>query len=264
VWVPGVTLFAMYMIGLIVAPLVAWVLKSTLIRGETPVFVMEMPTYKLPSARTVVRRMTDSGWMFVRRAGTLILASMILIWALLYFPSQDENGNSYDLQIAQLEESDSEEAAEQINQLDQQWKTQSYLGLAGRAIEPAVRPLGWDWRIGMAALASFPAREVFVGTMGIIYSQGEGDAGDEDFQASLGETLQKEHWDDDPERKVFTVPVALSIMVFFALCCQCVSTLAIIRRESNSWFWPVFTFVYMTVLAYVAALLTYQIGMLFI
>jgi ferrous iron transport protein B len=265
VWLPGVTLFAMYMIGLIVAPLVAWVLKSTLIRGETPVFVMEMPTYKMPSVRTVARRMTDSGWMFVRRAGTLILASMILIWALLYFPSQDENGESYDVRIAQLEESDAEESNEQINQLDQEWKTRSYLGQAGRAIEPAVRPLGWDWRIGMAALASFPAREVFVGTMGIIYRQGEGDADDEDeFQASLAEKLQNERWDDEPERKVFTVPVALSIMVFFALCCQCVSTLAVIRRESNSWFWPVFTFVYMTGLAYVGALLTYQIGMLFI
>lgn len=151
---------------------------------------------------------------------------------------------------------------EQINALYQEWKTHSYLGQMGKAVEPVVRPLGWDWRIGMAAIASFPAREVFVGTMGIIYSQGEGDAGDETFRASLGETLDSQVWDDEPDRKVFTIPVALSIMVFFALCCQCVSTLAVIQRETRSWVWPTFTFVYMTALAYVAALVVYQVGSL--
>src|SRR5437879_2013634 len=94
-WVPGVTLFAMYMIGLVLAPLVALLLKRTLLRGETPVFVMEMPVYKLPSLRTVLQRMTGSGWMFLRRAGTLILASMIVVWALLYFPHTAQSGKTY-------------------------------------------------------------------------------------------------------------------------------------------------------------------------
>ncbi len=131
----------------------------------------------------------------------------------------------------------------------------------GRAIEPAVRPLGWDWKIGMAALASFPAREVVVGTLGVIYNQGDvdPDAG----TSGLGDAMQKATWDDAPDRKVFTAPTALSLMVFFALCCQCASTLAVIRRETRSWRWPVFTFTYMTVLAYVAALAVYQIGILF-
>ena len=351
-WIPGVTLFAMYMIGFIVAPLVAWLLKGTLIRGETPVFVMEMPTYKFPSFKSVGLRMFDAGWMFVRRAGTLILASMIVIWALLYFPNQDENGKSYEKQIAALSEKaeDSKDAAKQINELNQQWRTNSYLGKAGKAIEPTVEPLGWDWRIGMAALASFPAREVFVGTMGIIYSEGDDTEGDsfednmtgklqtqpkvrkvngsidgnpdelkfsmqknktytvkvrsEEFNPKLmvkdsqgnAVTLKSETKEKNASElqfspkqtgsytvvvdsashtkqgdysctvsaPLFSVPVALSVMVFFALCCQCVSTLAIIRRETNSWFWTIFTFVYMTVLAYVGAFLTYQIGNLFV
>ena len=136
----------------------------------------------------------------------------------------------------------------------------SYLGRAGKAIEPAVRPLGWDWRIGAAAIASFPAREVVMGVLGVIYQLGpEVDVGQESDQSRLGEQLRAARWDDTGER-VYNLPVALSIMVFFALCAQCAATLAVIRRETNSWRWPAFTFAYMTVLAYIGALLTYQIG----
>jgi ferrous iron transport protein B len=285
-WVPGVTMFAMYAIGLILAPAVALLLKRTVLRGETPAFVMEMPLYKCPSWRTVVRRMTDSGWAFLRRAGTLILAAMVLVWALLYFPRSDAAGNAYDMRLADFQgelaklqekaraaEEDQatawqqavDEQQEKIDQLYGEWKRQSWLGRMGRAIEPAVKPLGWDWRVGMAALASFPAREVVVGTLGIIYNQGKVESDEIRDAANAGETklgraLQTTTWDDDPRRPVFTVPVALSVMVFFALCCQCVSTLAVIRRETNSWWWPAFTFVYMTVLAYIGALVVYQLG----
>jgi ferrous iron transport protein B len=263
-WVPGVTMFAMYMIGLVVAPAMALLLKRTLLRGETPVFVMEMPVYKRPSLRTVFRRMTDSTWAFLRRAGTLILASMLLVWAVLYFPYWGEDVQNYDLRIAELRsevraETDENLKAlkqEEINNLYGEWKRGSWLGMAGHALEPVVRPLGWDWRIGMAAVASFPAREVVVGTLGIIYNLGEGDP--EEFQKSLGNKLQDAAEEDG--RKVFTVPVALSLMVFFALCCQCVSTLAVMRRETHSWRWPAFTFAYMTVLAYLGALAVYQVG----
>jgi ferrous iron transport protein B len=249
----------------VVAPLVAFVLKRTLLRGETPVFVMEMPVYKWPSPRMVLHRMVDRGGAFVRRAGTLILASMVVVWALLYFPRGDGPGESYESRIAALQEEaaglegDAKEAKQQaINELHGDWKRQSWLGRMGRAVEPLVRPLGWDWKLGMAAVASFPAREVVVGTLGIIYNLGPGEA--DELQDSLGEALQKATWEDDPGRKVFTVPVALSLMVFFALCCQCASTLAVIKRETNSWRWPAFTFVYMTVLAYLGALVVYQVG----
>jgi ferrous iron transport protein B len=290
-WVPGLTLFGLYLLGLVVAPLVALLLKRTLLRGETPAFVMEMPLYKWPSWRTVLQRMTGSGWMFVRRAGTLILASMIVVWALLYFPHRDAQGVSYDARVAALEEKIAEQRSErdrlkremgedragkealarleaelkpvedEINRLQAEWKGQSILGRIGRVIEPAVRPLGWDWKIGMAALASFPAREVMVGTLGIIYGQGKVEA-DEVREAGLGGPTDL--GDQLRQESVFTVPVALSVMVFFALCCQCASTLVVIRRESNSWRWPAFTFVYMTVLAYLGALLVYQIGSLFV
>ena len=137
---------------------------------------------------------------------------------------------------------------------------QSFLARAGYFIEPVVRPLGWDWRIGCAVIASFPAREVVVGTLGVIYHLGEGE---DETSESLRETLRSATW-PGTKRKVFNVPVALSLMVFFALCAQCAATLAIIRRETNSWAWPLFTFVYMTSLAYIGALITYQTGMLLV
>ncbi len=298
-WLPGLTLFALYLLGLIVAPLVAYLLKSTLLRGETPPFVLEMPLYKLPSLRLVTRRALGSGWMFLRRAGTMILATMIVVWALLYFPSGDDEGRSYDVRIAALAESIEEPLQElekidealkdtapgadkevlesrrkkleeeveptrkTLHDLESEWKGRTWLGRFGKWMEPAVRPLGWDWRIGVAAVASFPAREVMVGTLGILFGQGEGDVGDSEYLSSLGSSLQDATWDRQG-RKVFNVPVALSVMVFFALCCQCVSTLVAIKRETNSWRWPAFTFVYMSVLAYLGALATYQIGRLFL
>src|SRR5262249_7561921 len=153
----------------------------------------------------------------------------------------------YDVRIAQLEEAarsagdaDKERLEESVKELHGEWKRQSWLGRMGYALEPVVRPLGWDWRIGMAVIASFPAREVVVGTLGIIYNQGRVDADDIRDAANAGETklgkaLQAATWeggDPSADRKIFTVPVALSLMVFFALCCQCISTLAVIRRET--------------------------------
>jgi ferrous iron transport protein B len=260
-WVPGFTMFCMYAIGLVTAPLVALLLKRTLLRGETPVFVMEMPLYKWPAGRTVLTRVKDAGWAFLRRAGTLILAAMIVVWALLYFPRglpepvqvEGTTVTTFDEQIAQLEKKAG--AEEGIKQATGEWKRQSALGRMGRWIEPAVRPLGWDWKIGMAALASFPAREVVVGTLGIIYNEGKVDPDEvrslkEAGQTGLGQELRKE----------FGLPTALSLMVFFALCCQCASTLVVIRRETRSWRWPAFTFAYMTALAYVGALVVYQVA----
>jgi ferrous iron transport protein B len=295
-WMPGLVMFCMYTLGIVLAPLVALLLKRTLLRGETPVFVMEMPVYKVPSLRTVFRRVTDSAWAFLRRAGTLILATMIIVWALLYFPASMPAGQSYfqvvgtkddqwqkeyasaDKELDKVKEelekaSEDEKPAleerkqtleeqlkpgddlkDEVNKLRAEWTEQSLLGHAGHAIEPLVRPLGWDWKIGVAALASFPAREVVVGTLGILYQTGEG----------VKDDVEKDKTDNQLSQALraagYTVPVALSLMVFFALCCQCASTLVIIRRETNSWRWPAFTFVYMTVLAYVGALIVYQVG----
>jgi len=262
----GVTLFCMYLIGLVTAPLVAWALKRTLLRGETPAFVMEMPLYKRPSARAVVGRMFDSGWAFLRRAGTVILATMVLVWALLYFPHRDGAGQRYDERIAAVKQSDQSEDDQKdaINKIQADWKRDSYLGRMGRAIEPAFKPLGWDWRVSVATLASFPAREVVITTLGLVYQVGEVDSdeireSENVAETDLGKRLIAARWDGS-ERKVFTIPAVLSLMVFFALCCQCASTLAVIRRETKSWGWPAFTFGYMTALAYIAALVAYQVG----
>ncbi|MFO0806168.1 MAG: ferrous iron transport protein B [Gemmataceae bacterium] len=252
-WVPGLALFAMYMIGFTIAPLVALLLKRTLLKGATPLFVMELPAYKRPMLRSILRRMWDAGSAFVARAGKIILATMIVVWALLYFPATDANGEKYEDRIAATEDG-AEKAA-----LTAEWKRSSLLGRAGVALEPAFEPLGWDWKIGTAALASFPAREVIVGMMGLLYEVD--DPGEEN--AGLQDAVKKE-WSADPVRGKYGVPVALSIMVFFALCMQCASTLVVIQKETKSWAWPAFTFAYMTALAYLGALLTFQIGKLIV
>jgi ferrous iron transport protein B len=219
--------------------------------------------------------MFERAWAFIRRAGTLIFAVAVLVWAAGYFPHNADQVEApwrdrraeIDRQLDQLQQTPprDEQTIERLrdersdleNQIAGAYLRQSYLGRIGKWIEPAVRPLGWDWRIGCAVVASFPAREVVVGTLGVIYNLGE-----DEGSTALRDRLRAAKW-DGTDQPVFNVPVALSIMVFFALCAQCVSTLAIIRRETNSWRWPIFSFVYMTILAYVGALLTYQFSRLF-
>ncbi len=302
--VQSLTLFGMTCLGAVVAIPIAWLFKATLFRGETPPFVMELPPYKWPSPRLVFSRVYASAKAFVVRAGTLIFATSILVWAAGYFPEDHTRENQLATQLETLGDQLAEplarrealeaEASEiesrgiapnesvaaelksvraelddlaqtdllayddlvtQRNQLAAALLERSYLGRMGHAIEPLVKPLGWDWKIGVGVMASFPAREVIVATLGTIYSLGgEVDAGD----AGLQQALKESTWPDG--RPVFSLPVALSIMVFFALCAQCASTLMVIKRETNSWFWPAFTFVYMTVLAYAAAWLTNQLA----
>ena len=251
----GLTLFALYCVGIVVAIPVAWILKKTLLRGQPTPFLLELPSYKVPDVGTVGMRIYQSGRHFIERAGTLILAATIVMWALAYFPRSETIAAHYEAERERLvgapeEVLDDLRAKEAGDMLEQ-----SFLGRMGHAIEPVVEPLGWDWRIGMAALASFPAREVIVAVLGTIYSLGEVD----EESASLRDALRSATWSDG--RKVFNIPVALSIMVFFALCAQCVSTLAVIQRETGAWRWPVLTFIYMTVLAYIGAFVTYRFGM---
>jgi ferrous iron transport protein B len=254
-WFPGLVLFLMYGIGFVTAPLAAMLFKSTILKGKGAPFLMELPVYKTPSFSVVFARIYEASLSFLKRAGTLIAATMVLIWAVLYFPYISSTGENYPERIAATEIKAEQDA------LLLEWKKNSYLGRAGRSIEPMVKPLGWDWRIGVATLASFPAREVVVGTLSIVFGLGK-DAQDEQ---QLLEILQKARWNDDPDQPLlFNVPSALSLMVFFALCCQCGSTLMVIRQETGTWFWPAFTFIYMTGLAYIAALLTFQVGMLFL
>lgn len=253
----GLTLFAMTALGAIVAIPVAWILKKTLFKGETPPFVMELPSYKWPSPRIVLSRVYDRVMSFIVRAGTLIFATNVLIWATAYYPGDHSEERRLQAEIASQEEQGNDAAAlkETVNRESQRLLETSYLGRAGRAMEPVFLPLGWDWRIGVGVLASFPAREVIISTLGTIYSLGaDVDAENQELRSAL----QAATWPDG--RPIYTIPVALSVMVFFALCAQCASTLMIIRRETNHWGWAAFTFGYMTTLAYIGAWVTYYVG----
>jgi ferrous iron transport protein B len=283
----GLVMLGLYLVGVLTAVAVAWILNRTILRSQTPAFVMELPNYRIPSLYNIFFRVLDGAWAFVRQAGTLIFAVAVLVWAAAYFPHsaeiEREIRGQYRRQIGELRgaidqlngpvASDGGGGADRqrladprrqlaalereiANRVAGAYMAQSVLGRLGRLIEPAVKPLGWDWRIGCAVIASLPAREAVIGTLGVIYDLGE----QQDGQSKrLRVRLQSATW-PGTDRAVFNIPVALSIMVFFALCAQCMATLVVIGQETSSWRWPLFTFAYMTTLAYLGALATYQVG----
>ncbi|MFM8577490.1 MAG: ferrous iron transporter B [Planctomycetaceae bacterium] len=243
---PAVVLTAMYAVGVLVAAGVAFTLSRTLFIGPPQPFVLELPPWRWPQPLVVLERVREACWSFLHNAGTLILAMSVVIWALGTFPRPsgpvDPTADEATIRGEGLR--------------------QSALGRAGRLMEPVVRPLGWDWRIGCAVIASFPAREVVLGTLGVIYNLGTIDPGEEEGATMLVRRLKAATWDGS-DRKVYTLPVALSIMVFFALCAQCASTLVVISQETGSWIWPVFAFAYMTALAWLGAFVTFQVATAF-
>lgn len=259
----SLVLMAMYSLGIIVAVPVAFILKRTVLKGPSPSFVMELPSYKWPAWKTVLATAGGQAKAFLVDAGTVILAVSIVVWALTYFPRSEvrnlqfeearqevmAQGFEAEKQAAALVEIDHQEESANINH--------SYLASMGKTIEPVFAPLGWDWKLSMSVLASFPAREIIVATLGTIYSVGA-DA-DEESQGLRSALQDSRHPDGS---KIFTIPVAMSIMVFFALCMQCFATLAIMRRVTGSWKWPAIAFSYMTLLAYIGAFLTTKIGTL--
>ena len=276
---PAVVLAGMYAVGVVTAALVALVLSRTIFRGPPQPFVMELPGWRWPRWSVVLERVREAVWSFLQNAGTLIVAVSIVVWALASYPHSDAaidadvaaSRASLATRLAGLSAGDPDrtDVTEELAALDTDdglaavrrgaAQRQSALGRMGRLVEPLVKPLGWDWRLGCAAIASFPAREVVLGTLAVIYNLGDIDPDEEEGGTALVRRLRAATW-DGTNRKVFTLPVALSIMVFFALCAQCASTLVVIGRETNSWLWPVVTFTYMTVLAWLGAFATYQIG----
>ncbi|MCR4337747.1 MAG: ferrous iron transport protein B [Candidatus Omnitrophica bacterium] len=229
-WQKAELMLLMYLIGIIGACGMAWVFKSTLLRSQKPVFIMELPPYRLPSWKTVAIHMWERSRLFLKRAGTVILAISIILWALMTYPKHE-----------------SMEAGEALRL--------SFAGQMGTMLEPVIKPLGYDWRIGIGLIGSFAAREVFVSTMSIVFN-----LGDDAEENTLREAFQKASWPDG--EPLFTPLVCLSLMMFYIFALQCVSTIAVVYRETNSWRWPLFQFVYMAILAYMAAFLVYQGGRL--
>lgn len=327
----GLTLTALYVLGIVVAVAVSFVLQKTLFRTERGTFIMEMPSYKMPTLSSVMVRVLNRIKSFILRAGTVIFAITIIVWALSYYPrpadvthefEQLQQGIDlqYDRQMAATEsavtrhlselpgeyaapvnafarhitsaESTRElnallpiettmsgipdELLEQLRQLRltraeyltrrhqvaQQrsgaYIRHSYLGYMGQALEPAFSPLGWDWRITMSVLSSFPAREVVIATLGTIFNLGA--EVEEGSTSSLVNKLRSATWTHGPRegQPLFSVSVALSICVFFALCCQCSATLVTIRHETGRWIYALGVFLYMTVMAYLVALVLFQ------
>lgn len=251
----GLALFAIYLMGIAFAIPLIWVLKRTVLRDETPTLVMEMPSYKLPGLGVVAIGVGRKCWAFLEQAGTVILCMAVLIWAAAYFPHRAEVAAPLLAQKAAVTAQaapDSARLARLDAEIGEAYIEDSYLARVGKAVQPAFAPLGWDWRITTGVLASFPAREVIVATLGTLYS-----LGDEAEGGQLQATLKAaKNADGSP---AFGLAVGLSVMVFFALCLQCFSTLSVMWRETGSWKWPALAFTFQSGLAYVCALVVYQL-----
>jgi ferrous iron transport protein B len=254
--VAGLALFAMHFVGLAVAIPVAWALNKFVLGTKPHPFLLEMPPYRRPRLRDMLWRMWERAREFLVRAGTVIVAMTVILWALVYFPRPE----SVRAEIAVTSAAETPEVAQR--RLDAAYIEQSYLARAGRFVQPVFDPAGFDWKITVGVLASFPAREVIIATLGTIY--GIGDDVDEG-SGDLRRTLASDVWGEGPRvgTPVFNVPVALAVMVFFALCLQCGATVAVMAKETN-WGWAIFAFCYMTFLAWAGAVLTYQLGMRFL
>ena len=313
----GLTMLAMYLLGIIVALLMAWLFKKTLLRGEPPLLIMELPPYKRPLLRVVIRHMWDRSKLFLRRAGTVILAINILLWFLASYPRNSSLEQQYEAQKTKLAAqlfptiappadlaqkvqaladyrllatnsvqdapvgykagvpgqrdsisprltlwSPAQVAAfEQFQLLNREEAGEklrnSVAGRLGRVLEPVIAPLGFDWKMGIGIVASFAAREVFVSTMSIVYNVGNYDKSESSMK-DLAKTLREQKRDDNTP--VYTALTAVTLMVFYVFALQCVSTVAVVRRETNSWKWPLFQWLYMGALAWGLAFLTWRLG----
>ncbi|MFQ5411455.1 MAG: ferrous iron transport protein B, partial [Phycisphaerae bacterium] len=252
-WLKALVMFSMYLLGTVTALLMALFLKKTLFAGPKPAFIMELPPYHMPQLGVILRTMWDRSKLFLTGAGTTIFAVSVVIWARSYFPRLEETALSPESReaIALVPQAD---LTARANIIAGDQLRRSYLGRLGRGLEPVIEPLGFDWRIGVGILSSFLAREVFVSTMGITFSLGEED----ETSTALQEQFASAKWPDG--RVVLTPLVGIGLMVFYVLACQCVSTLAVVRRETGSWRWPGLMFAYMTCMAYLGSLAVYQVG----
>ena len=270
--VAGATLFLMHFVGATVAMPLAWFMNRCILKIKAQPFILEMPDYRIPTLRNVVIRMWERGRAFLIQAGTVILAISVIVWALLYFPRPEMVANKAraafvaekssslppDVVSTELKNPESALSKKLGHRIESAYIEQSYLGQFGKAVQPVFDPAGFDWKITVGVLSSFPAREVIIATLGIIYDLGaDVNEGSDDLRSNIA----REKWQDGPRKgqPVYTLPVVIGLMVFFALCMQCGATVAVIAKELG-WKWAIASFTTMTVMAWLAAVLIYQIG----
>ncbi len=246
----GLVMMALYILGVVMALIVSYVMKWLIKIQEKSFFILELPIYRAPRWANVGITMIEKAKIFITDAGKIIMIISVLLW---FLSSHGPGKRIADVEskyalLIQQHPTDSKLLNKQLSSEKLQ---NSYAGILGKAIEPAIRPLGYDWKIGIAIISSIAAREVFVGTMATLYSVEEND------DTSLREKLQAAKHEDGTI--VYTLPAAVSLMIFYVLAMQCMSTLAVVKRETRSWKWPIFQFCYMTGLAYLMSLLVYQI-----
>ena len=249
--VQGLVMMGLYLLGLVMALVVSYVAKWFIKIKERSFFILELPTYRAPRWNNIVRTMISKARIFVFDAGKVIMIISLILWGLSSFGPN----NSTQKITAQYDQLKSEPGAN-VEQLEKDFHTakleNSYAGILGKTIEPSITPLGFDWKIGIALITSFAAREVFVGTMATLYS-----VGDSDNELLLKEKMKAAVYPDG--RPVFTLASGLSLMIFYVFAMQCMSTLAVVKRETRTWKWPIIQFIYMTGLAYVMSLLVYHL-----
>jgi ferrous iron transport protein B len=245
-------MMGLYLLGLLMALLVSYVAKWMIRIKEKSFFILELPTYRSPRWSNIGHTMVHKARIFVTDAGKVIMIISLVLWALSSFGP----GNRMNQLAQNFEQSKLQPGVDQLK-LEKEFHTakleNSYAGILGKSIEPVISPLGYDWKIGIALITSFAAREVFVGTMATLYSVGDDDEGSLLLKEKMKAAVR-------PNGKpIFDLPTGLSLMIFYAFAMQCMSTLAVVKRETKTWKWPIIQLVYMTGLAYLMSLFVYQL-----
>jgi ferrous iron transport protein B len=254
----GTILFSLYLIGVVMAAIVAFLLKKTLFKGMEIPFVMELPPYRMPTAKSILKHTWFKGAQYLKKMGTIILVASIIIWALGYFPRNHQRENWYHEQISQAG-SETDSHGLKLEQIREQ-QEYSFIGRIGKFIEPVIRPLGFDWRMGVSLIAGSAAKEVVISTMGVLYQ-----TDDSEGVSGLIKKLQSQKFTEGPKagQPVYSRLVAFSFMIFILIYFPCVAVVAALRKESGKWRWPAFVAAYTTLMAWLMAFAVYQVGSLF-
>ena len=250
--VQGLVMMGLYLLGVVMALIVSYIAKWFIKINERSFFILELPTYRSPRWNNVVHTMINKAKIFATDAGKVIMVISLILWALSSFGPSKKMNEAELVYEQQLKQPGADTAT-----IKEQWQTakleNSYAGILGKSIEPAITPLGYDWKIGIALITSFAAREVFVGTMATLFSVEDDKGNNTRLQDKMKEAVRP------GGQPLFTLASGISLMIFYAFAMQCMSTLAVVRRETQSWKWPLIQLIYMTTLAYLMSLLAYQL-----